>query len=244
MKVAALLLLLLGLALAVAVAFAALGSDRDATRAAPAATVVAAQEQPGVVVLPADPRAARKSIEAARAVAQVEESTAPEEPRPETTLSFEDGDLQRAWYDNGQLEYEGHQIETLDGRWVREGPWEAYHPNGALHELGAYENDEEVGEWRWWHDNGVRMAVGQFDAGKRVGAWTYWFENGMLQASSTYAGGKAHGPWTTFHENGAMGGQGEFKEGKLSGPWTIWHPDGTLNVLGTGTYEDGEKVGD
>ncbi len=247
MKVAGLLLIALGFALALVVAYAAVGAERGATQAAPAPVPVEGEEKPVIISLPADPREGRASVEGIPVAEVPREIMEREEPAPEppaAKLPFDDGSLLRAYYDDGQLEYLGHQIEAPDGRWLREGPWEAYHPNGALHELGAYENDAEVGEWRWFHENGAKMAVGRFDAGKRVGAWTYWFEDGKLQAEASYANGKAHGPWTTYHENGVKGGQGEFKEGELSGPWTVWYPDGTINLESTGTYENGVKVGD
>ena len=160
-------------------------------------------------------------------------------PRP-----VNEGPVTRAYYENGQLHYEGAQLLDESGLWLREGPWLAWHENGQLHEEGAYAGDRETGFWRWWYENGVPMAEGHFVDGERVGAWVYWHENGNLMTQANYAAGKAHGLWTMWHENGVRRAHGAFDQGKLSGPWTTWFDDGSIDHKGTGVYEDAVLIQD
>ena len=165
----------------------------------------------------------------------------PEPPHPNAG-ALHDGEVLEAWYEDGTLEFRGYQVRDEAGRWVRHGPWEAWHANGTLHEVGAYEDDEEIGVWQWFHENGARMATGEMVDGKRIGSWTYWHDNGNVWMNATYADGVANGPWTNYHEDGSLAAQGAFAGGELDGPWTVWTEDGAVDPDGTGTYVAGEKV--
>ncbi len=157
-------------------------------------------------------------------------------------LDVEEGEVQSARYGNGQLWYKGYQVPDKDGRLVREGPWEAWHMNGALHELGAYRGDVEHGPWEWWYENGVKQAEGTFDEGRRTGRWQYWYENGNRMMESRYHDGETTGVWTHYHENGTRRAEGEYVNGKLHGRWTVWNEDGSIDDARSGTYSNGVRL--
>jgi hypothetical protein len=244
----AIAVLLVALGLGLAGLFAWLGrGDARGSRTARVETSPALARAPAGsaelrgVAAPSDPRVALPST-LPRAPA---ESTALERPTvPAAPSRVDDGFTTRALYPDGSPEYEGGQTLDAQGRWVREGPWRAWHANGQLHELGAYHQGEETGYWKWWYENGVQMAEGNFVDGGRDGFWRYWHENGALMTECTYRGGKAHGLWHQYHPDGFKTAQGRFENGDLVGAWTVWNADGTLNLEGTGTYASGAKVGE
>jgi antitoxin component YwqK of YwqJK toxin-antitoxin module len=54
-------------------------------------------------------------------------------------------------------------IQTYkDGK--RDGAVIVYHPNGALHYSGDYENDERVGTWKFYNEMGELVNTENFDA--------------------------------------------------------------------------------
>jgi len=252
----AIAVLLLGLGLALAAVLLALRADssrdvRGSTAGEPAHAAADAPEVRDVELVEVrrdavdDERRATLAIQAAnealddrakRAIA-MREGHEPPLPRVE-----EIGTTARAYYANGQLEYECSRMPLDDGSWVLSGPWRSWYENGQAEELGAYRDSKEIGPWEWWYENGERMAVGQFVDGMRDGFWRYWHENGALMTECTYKDGKAHGLWSQYHPNGFKTAQGNFENGELKGEWLVWNEDGTLNLDGTGVYASGEKV--
>ncbi|MCZ6596324.1 MAG: toxin-antitoxin system YwqK family antitoxin [Planctomycetota bacterium] len=257
MKVLGLALIGLGCAVLVwcALVLSSPADGRESVRAAPAGAAIEGADDRGGEPLDVGAGMLRRAsqpigslgipgaaelVDAANAIEETPRA-ASEQERPGDLV---DGPELRGYYENGQLHYLGHQVRNERGQWVTEGQWESWHENGALDELGMYQNDEEHGLWKWWHRNGVQLAEGSFAGGAREGPWSYWYENGHKQMDATYQGGKAHGQWTSYHENGAVGAQGEFAHGKMTGRWTVWNPDGTSNPTGSGIYENGKKVAD
>jgi hypothetical protein len=249
-------LAVLGAGLALGLAALLLRLDRSATRGG---TAQAANERPLATAAAPDEAAARSgdlrepapmptgpaALPARHALSPAVAAHAEAEPEAANAGRREEDDgMLRAWYSNGQLEYESGRTLAPNQVWLREGPWRAWHANGQLHEQGAYHLGEETGYWEWWYENGNRMAVGQFAAGEREGFWRYWHEDGALMTECSYRAGKAHGEWTQFHPNGFKSAQGRFADGELVGEWTVWREDGTLNLDGTGVYASGKKVGE
>lgn len=161
---------------------------------------------------------------------------------PELPHEFADGPLLRGTYPDGELLYQGTQIQDEHGRWVRDGAWEARHENGATWEYGSYREGLEDGPWNWWYADGTPMSIGVFEAGERVGSWIFYYPSGALAVRGTYADGGGNGPWVHFHENGLKAAEGELRDDQLDGPWRVWNADGSLNLERTGTYRDGELL--
>ncbi len=119
------------------------------------------------------------------------------------------------------------------------GPWRLLHRNGEIDELGAYENDLEVGRWKWWYDNGERKAIGNFDKGMRVGTWVWYHPNGMVLMEGQYEADRGAGWWKRYHDNGVQHSEGNFIDGEIAGQWSFWHEDGSVDEDRTGLYVAG-----
>ena len=253
MKLLALALVALGSLTLVALAFLHAKEERGTARAAPevprAGPRSAASPEAPVLRSP-DESSERTALaptleRAVRAVSEEPSAIEPaESDEAEPGLSPHAGEILREYHANGRLSVLGHQVLTENGTWALEGPWEAWHENGTLHELGAYRMDREHGVWKWWYDNGVRMAEGRFDAGGRQGKWLFWHDNGELAVDGDYLDGEGTGRWVSYHENGVKNAEGDYADGKISGFWTIWREDGSVDPARTGWYEKGEKVRD
>ena len=86
-------------------------------------------------------------------------------------IPFEDGGI--------QLRY-GRKLSPDGSRWIREGLFRAYHPNGSLASEGTYLDGVEDGVWRDYHDNGQIAAEGEYSQGVEVGVWRYWNADGSI----------------------------------------------------------------
>lgn len=86
--------------------------------------------------------------------------------------------------DDGSLRYRYARKLSSDGStWVRDGLFQAFHPNGTLASEGSYVEGFEEGEWRDFHDNGQVAAEGAYRRGDEVGSWQFWNADGTISAS-------------------------------------------------------------
>lgn len=93
-----------------------------------------------------------------------------------------DLDVAEVFYEGGGLRYRYSRYLTADGsRWVRHGPFVAYHEDGAVASDGTYEHGVEHGPWKDFHPNGQLAALGNYDHGTEVGDWQYWDAEGQLE---------------------------------------------------------------
>lgn len=240
--------LLLALALMAAAAVAALvlwagRSDATPRPAAPRALPRASTEPPAP---PA--QELRRSLPFERPASQ--DDQAPPAPARSPFGAFEpvrdkpdiEGPVVESRYADGAPEFAGRQVRDADGRWQLDGPWQAWHANGQLHERGAYVRGAEDGPWEWWYEDGRPMAAGTWIEGRRVGRWSFWQADGALGAIGHYVDGEGDGPWTLYHENGRPWISGVLAGGVPDGLWQVWNEDGTLDVELTGTWSGGVRV--
>ena len=164
----------------------------------------------------------------------------PAEPEDDPPLDRVNGPVLEGWHSNGNRHFEGAQVQDQNGRWMREGPWTAWHENGTLHELGGYRDDLEHGRWQWWYESGVRMAEGNFEVGSREGDWYFWHESGAPMEMGGYLNGKRQGSWTIFYDNGRKLAEGNYSAGEYVGHWTLWHRNGELDGFRSGRVQDGK----
>lgn len=177
-----------------------------------------------------------------RAEARREPAIVGDVPRPDP--GSRNAPVATEHYENGQRLYEAHMRQLADGSWVLDGPWNSWHPNGEMQEQGAYRNEREHGPWEWRAENGQTIATGSFIDGVREGPWSFWHENGARLMDATYANGVGAGRWTMYHENGSRAAEGEYVDGEISGYWTVWDEFGSIDTERSGTYANGERVGD
>lgn len=87
-------------------------------------------------------------------------------------------------FENGGIQYRYSRRMSADGtHWIREGLFQAFHPNGILASEGNYVDGKEHGLWRDYHDNGHIAAEGEYVRGVEASAWRYWASDGTLSVS-------------------------------------------------------------
>ena len=85
-------------------------------------------------------------------------------------------------YESGVVRFRYSRYVSADGlRWIRHGPFFAYHEDGSLASEGSYEHGQEHGLWRDYHLNGKLAAEGEYTHGNKTGAWRFWSESGVLE---------------------------------------------------------------
>lgn len=94
-----------------------------------------------------------------------------------------DLDTAEILYETGEVRFRYARYLSKDGaRWIRQGLFGAYHPNGTLASEGHYVDGSEHGLWRDYHDNAQLAAKENFESGKEVGEWHYWNSDGSSAA--------------------------------------------------------------
>lgn len=79
------------------------------------------------------------------------------------------------FYESGKLRYRYARYLASDGaRWIRHGPFTAFHENGQLASEGNYVDGLENGVWRDFHEDGRLAAEGHYKLGQEMGEWQYW----------------------------------------------------------------------
>jgi len=93
-------------------------------------------------------------------------------------------------HEDGSLRFRYSRYLSPDGkRWIRHGPFLAFHPNAQLASEGGYEDGLENGHWKDYHENGRPAAEGRFKAGKKDGVWQYWDAEGHPEENEEYVEG-------------------------------------------------------
>ena len=82
-------------------------------------------------------------------------------------------------YENGSVRFQYSRYPNEAGdRWVKHGPFFAYHENGAIASKGNYVHGVEQGEWEDYHPDGQLAARGFYEQSEKIGTWRYWRANG------------------------------------------------------------------
>lgn len=75
-------------------------------------------------------------------------------PSSRATDDMADLEIAEIFYEGGGLRYRYSRYLVADGsRWVRHGPFVAYHEDGAVASDGTYEHGVEHGPWKDFHPN-------------------------------------------------------------------------------------------
>ncbi len=83
---------------------------------------------------------------------------------------------------NGSVRFQyARYLPEAGDRWIRHGPFFAYHDDGTPASRGIYDHGHEQGVWQDFHPNGQLAAEGSYDKGEKVGDWRYWLADGTPQ---------------------------------------------------------------
>ena len=115
------------------------------------------------------------------------------------------------------------------------------HQNGAKRAEGMKINGRAHGSWTFWYDNGAVMQVGSYDEDLPHGRWIYYWRNHNKQREGTYECGRRTGFWSGWHINGTMSECGEYKDDRENGFWQYW--DENEQITSEGDYVSGVRHG-
>lgn len=86
-------------------------------------------------------------------------------------------------YENGSIHFQySRYLSEAGDRWIRHGPFFAYHENGVIASKGSYRDGVEDGQWEDFHSNGQLAAKGNYENGQKAGEWHYWKADGSPEA--------------------------------------------------------------
>lgn len=133
---------------------------------------------------------------------------------------------------------------TADGRSLKDGREQRFHPDGARRALRHFRRGRPTGEWRSWypdgtlrseyafddrptpmrfyHPSGAPSAAGPAVDGVREGRWTFWYPDGRVRKEGAYRDGERHGLWTLYHPGGGLRSRGVYREDRRVGEWRHW----------------------
>ena len=95
-------------------------------------------------------------------------------------------------YESGAIKFRYARRMSEDGtRWIRHGPFVAYHEDGGIASEGQYVDGAEEGLWRDYHENGTLAAEGEYRSAKEHGEWQFWNADGTVEKKINYADGVA-----------------------------------------------------
>ena len=94
-------------------------------------------------------------------------------------------DVERSYYQNGNLEYEA---EFINGK--LDGTNRVWSEDGALYSKSEYSNGQPHGAWIIFHPNGALMHEVHFEYGLKHGAEKWYYENEQLKSEQNFGYGK------------------------------------------------------
>lgn len=134
-------------------------------------------------------------------------------------------------YPDGKVRYEREIARYSDDRFVADGFYREFYPNGEKFAEGQYKNGHQDGAWTYWHDNGQVQRTVTYKEGQPDGSWEVHGADGAVVAKRGYKDGKRDGTWIAYDETGKQPLREEvYTDGKASGTWKIWFPSGQLRT--------------
>ncbi len=149
-------------------------------------------------------------------------------------------DMREVFYPNNVLKARVFTKKNGEGKILRHGSLQQFHPNGRQAVQGQYMNGAPVGIWTWWDLEGhlVRRVRkdGDFEEllfGQKINKAEITFKNtaGNKESEGLLKYDKAHGTWQYWYNNGAPKAVGKYLSGIPDGKWVLLYPDGQIKRL-------------
>ncbi len=162
---------------------------------------------------------------------RVEDSVPAAARAPQAGEPFGDGptggaSIHEEFHPSGGIKLRCGTRSTKDGRWIRDGLFEAFYESGEAAARGHYVEGRLEGPWEQWHVNGRPKSSGRHAGGLKEGVWTWWDEEGRKTQEGGFRAGRPHGAWTQWHANGQVWCRGAYDNGKPTGQWEWFDGDG------------------
>ncbi|MDZ4822821.1 MAG: hypothetical protein SH856_05135 [Flavobacteriales bacterium] len=117
-----------------------------------------------------------------------------ENGKPEFIVTYSEQDsskiAEKYLYEDGKTKAEG-EIKSEK----RNGTWYSYYNNGNKWSMNTYIDGVLHGPYQTWHENGQLFQVGQLESGKPTGIWKFYNEKGELTKEHDCA--KEPMPWNS-----------------------------------------------
>lgn len=164
----------------------------------------------------------------------------PETPPP---ASFVEKRVDTEKYENGKIRHEREIARYSDNRFVADGFYREFYPNGEKFAEGQYKNGKQIGKWTFWHENGKESRTVNYTNGQPDGTWDILNADGAVIANRSYKQGKRDGTWVIYDKTGKQTLREEvYSDGKPNGTWKVWYPNGQMKTqIG---IKDGERDGE
>ncbi len=134
-------------------------------------------------------------------------------------------------YPNGKIRYEREIARYSDDRFVADGFYREFYPNGEKFAEGRYKSGHQEGKWTYWYDNGQEQRTITYKDGQPDGGWEVHNAKGAVVAKRSFKDGKRDGTWIVYDEAGKQPLREEvYTSGKPNGTWKIWFPSGQLQT--------------
>jgi antitoxin component YwqK of YwqJK toxin-antitoxin module len=129
----------------------------------------------------------------------------------------------------------------VDDRGRFQDTWKEFYPDGTLKAEGRYRNGNRVGKWQFYFPNGALEQIGHFNNnGEHHGEWTWYYSNGQIHIEQNYEKGLQDGDFKEFADDGkTIISEGQYIEGERHGNWII----NTGIERSEGRYRNGERHG-
>jgi hypothetical protein len=147
--------------------------------------------------------------------------------------------------DTGALAARWSVLVYPDGRVLRDGGEERFHPDGTPAVQRHFAAGRPDGAWqRWYEDGSLRSsyeyvarvptpmrffhtgghpsAVGLAVEGQREGGWTFWYPDGVVRQEGPYLAGVREGVWTLRWPSGGLRSRGTYRDDERVGEWKHW----------------------
>ena len=104
----------------------------------------------------------------------------------------------------------------------------SYYQNGNLEYEAEFVNKKLDGTSRLWSEDGILLSVSEYNNGQPHGKWKTFHPNKKLRYETTYFHSQKHGYERWYYENGQLKSEQNFNYGKVETEIIRWDLDGTI----------------
>lgn len=142
------------------------------------------------------------------------------------------------------------QVNQVDSKGKKQGPWEKTYPNSKAYEYrGQFKDDKPVGTFTYFYPSTKTKAIIKHDEKTGRSVATMYHESGVVLAYGIYRAQKKDSVWTYYGPSGRLSYKETYKNGKLNGKKTIYYVpedpnDKSQRVAKIENYVDDVKHGE
>ena len=104
----------------------------------------------------------------------------------------------------------------------------SYYQNGNLEYEAEFVNEKLDGTSRVWSEDGTLISDSEYSNGQPHGEWKTFHPNGKLKYKTTYFHSQKHGYERWHYNNGQVKSEQKFNFGKAETEIIRWDSDGTI----------------